>query len=112
MTEKEINRVCMEMKYSGKAQRHSEQKAKSARRRDECRKKEARRMEIIRSYGYAPGVGWIKVGRGGAQYVAYSGRSNMQRFLKRQASKKARRSELPARGNGYRRVFDYQWQLW
>lgn len=112
MTEKEINRVCMEMKYSGKAQRHSEQKAKSARRRDECRKKEARRMEIIRNYSYAPGIGWIKNGCGGAQYVAYSGRSNTQRFLKRQASKKARRSELPAKGNGYRRVFDYQWQLW
>lgn len=113
MDGRQINRICMTMKYSGKAQRHREQKIKNAKRRDASRKKIARRMDIIEYVGYNPNVGWIKSGYGGAKYIAYySGNSKLRRSLKKQTTKKARRSELPSKGNAYRKTCEYRWQLW
>lgn len=45
-------------------------------------------------------------------YIGYFGNSNRKRFLKKYSNKCVRRYPLLAtKGNRYRRVFDYWWQL-
>lgn len=114
MTNKEINRVCMEMKYSGKLQRHNQQKDKHLQRRADSDKAKERLISLISSDhgGYNPAMGWLKEGSGGTPYIVYPKNSNAQRFLKKQTAKKARRADLPNKGNAYRKVIDYWWALY
>lgn len=80
--------------------------------------KKDRLMKIIQSVGYNPAAGyvewdevdgkWQPVGK----YIKYPKNSNMQRYLKRQSSKKARRSDLPLKGNEYRKHSEYWWILY
>ena len=44
------------------------------------------------------------------KYLKYPKNTNQQRFFKRYSNKKVRRQKnLPTKGNGYRRQFDYAW---
>lgn len=48
-------------------------------------------------------------------YIKYPKNSKIQKWLKRTAAKSVRRyacEELPKKGNGYRRLFDYWWSLY
>ncbi len=44
-------------------------------------------------------------------YIKYPKSSNRQKRLKRQAAKKVRNNPISGKGNHYRRVFDYRWEL-
>lgn len=88
------------------------------RRRMNLLKKE-RRMKIINEYGrYNPTAGyvewdiidgvWTPIGK----YIKYPKNSNRQKFYKRYSNRIARRNELPTKGNGYRKNFDYWWTLY
>ncbi len=51
---------------------------------------------------------WQEVGK----YIKYPKNSNRQQYLKKQSSRRVRHYPcLPPKGNGYRRVFDYWWEL-
>lgn len=67
------------------------------------RHKEQRLRGIIRrEHWYYPCRGYIK----------YPKNSNRQQYLKKQSSRRVRHYPcLPPKGNGYRRVFDYWWEL-
>ncbi len=46
-------------------------------------------------------------------YIAFPKHSNMQRGLKKLTSKRARaRRDLPRKGNYYRRLVDYWWEIY
>lgn len=74
--------------------------------------KRNKRMKII-SHGYKPTAGyvdwdmingeWVPVGT----YIKYPKNSNMQKFFKRYSNRINRRKEIPVKGNGYRKNFDY-----
>ena len=54
-------------------------------------------------YGFVDGV-WQPTGN----HVKYLKNSNRQRYLKKVSNRRVRRcSDIPAKGNRYRRVFDY-----
>ena len=58
-------------------------------------------------WGFVDGV-WQEVGK----YVKYPRNSNRQQYLKKLSSRRVRRYPyLPPKGNHYRRVFDYWWEL-
>lgn len=47
------------------------------------------------------------------KYLVYAHDSDTQRFAKHISNKKVRRSvDIPMKGNGYRRAFDYKWSVW
>lgn len=93
-------------------------KTGSAYRRLMKKQKKDRLMKIINRGGYNPAAGyvdwdfvdgkWQPIGK----YIKYPKNSNQQRFFKRYSNKVARRKELPTKGNGYRRHFDYWWTLY
>ena len=102
-------------------------KTKGLRRKDTAyrrymkRVKEKRLRSIIENYGLAPHVGWVvesqRVGADGNScgvYIKYPKNSKHQKYLKAQTSRKNRRNyiDLPTKGNKYRRVVDYWWELY
>lgn len=88
-------------------------------RMDKSRQKVNRLRRIIASGGYNPMIGhidygfvdgvWQEVGN----HIKYPRNSNAQRFLKRQSNKIVRRhtGKIP-KGNSYRKLFDYWWELY
>lgn len=79
--------------------------------------KEKRIMSIVNRY-YIPHAGyvdwgwvdneWVQVGK----YVKYPKNSNKQRWMKRYTSRVSRKTDLPQKGNAYRRCFDYWWTMY
>lgn len=68
---------------------------------------------------YAPHRGYIDWGFSGrtllhtGKYIKYPKNSNCQRWIKRETSLRIRRCrDVPAKGNYYRRLFDYWWTLY
>ena len=45
-------------------------------------------------------------------YIKYSSRSSRQRCYKKHSNKRVRKMDVPMRGNGYRKQFDYKWILY
>ena len=45
-------------------------------------------------------------------YIQYPKNSKTQRVYKRQSNKRVRKSDVPMKGNGYRRCLDYWWILY
>lgn len=61
-------------------------------------------------WGYVDGK-WTPVGK----YIKYHNDQDIRKWAKTQSNRKLRRSKLdtvPAKGNGYRKVFDYWWTLY
>lgn len=59
------------------------------------------------NWGFVNGV-WQETGK----YIKYPRSSERQQYLKRLSSHRVRRYDhLPPKGNHYRRVFDYWWEL-
>ena len=77
------------------------------------KQKTAKLMKIINTGGYNPHAGYVDwdkvdgVWKPVGKYIKYPKGSNRQKFLKRQSNRAARRMELPTKGNGYRKCFDY-----
>lgn len=83
------------------------------------RKKNKRRRDIIKTCGYHPPAGWLDYEWVGGVYtdigthIKYPRDSNAQRFLKRESNKKVRRYKGDIhKGNSYRKLFDYWWELY
>lgn len=80
--------------------------------------KKKRLMAIINRGGYNPARGCVDWGMVDGQWqpvgkhIKYPKNSNQQSFYKRHSNKVARRNELPKKGNGYRKHFDYWWTLY
>ncbi len=72
--------------------------------------RQERRYDPYRGYidwDFADGV-WQETGK----YIKYPKNSNRQQYLKKLSSHRVRRYPfLPPKGNHYRRVFDYWWEL-
>ena len=86
---------------------------------DDVRVKLYSEDEIINYGGYAPHRGYIDWGFSGrtllhtGKYIKYPKNSNCQRWIKRETSLRIRRCrDVPAKGNYYRRLFDYWWTLY
>ena len=61
-------------------------------------------------WGEVDGV-WIPVGK----YIKYPHDSEMRRYFKKYSNKRVRRAkytDIPVKGNSYRRQFDYWWALY
>lgn len=88
-------------------------------RRTQARRKDKKRRQIIERYAYHPSIGYLKhdfvdgewetVGT----HIQYPKDSNRQRFLKRESNRKVRRyTKSISSGGGYRKLFDYWWNLY
>lgn len=81
------------------------------------KKKDKRLRHIIATIGYAPFVGYIDYGVINGRwemigkYIKYNKNSNRQRFYKKHSNRIVRKSDIPHKGNGYRRYFDYWWTM-
>ncbi len=51
---------------------------------------------------------YVPVGK----YIKYPKNSNKQKYFKRYSNHIARKKEVPVKGNGYRKHFDYWWTLY
>ena len=97
---------------------HGTRKTGKAYRRKMGKQKFNTKKEIGKYSFYAPGVDWdvvngkwMPVGK----YIKYPHDSEMRSYFKRYSNKKVRRAnddEIPMKGNGYRRQFDYWWTLY
>lgn len=75
-------------------------------------------LRKIMNYGYAPHIGYIDWGfvdgvwQPIGTHIKYPAASRKQRYMKRLTSKIARKANLPKKGNGYRKLFDYWWTMY
>ncbi len=82
-------------------------------------RKSDRLLRIINYGGYAPHRGYIDWGYDGStllhsgKYIKYAKNSGCQRWMKEKASRRIRNCrDIAAKGNYYRRLFDYWWTLY
>lgn len=86
-------------------------------RRKMKKKKDKQRLKIVTEYGYHPSAGYVdydfvdgelkQVGK----YIKYPGSSRRQKFYKKYSNRLVRRSYVQSKGNGYRKNFDYKWEI-
>ena len=88
-------------------------------RRAQARRKNKKRRQTIEKYACSPSAGYLKhdfvdgewkvVGT----HIQYPHSSNRQKFLKRESNRKVRRyTKSISAGGGYRKLFDYWWNLY
>lgn len=102
-----------------KRKKHGRRRSGIAYRRSQKKKKDKRLRNIISSGGYKPMIGYIDYGfvdgvwQEVGNHIKYPRNSNAQRFLKRQSNKRVRRytGNIP-KGNSYRKLLDYWWELY
>lgn len=119
MTETALNEKIDELQENDSGNAHQRQKARRRLRRGTSIRKADRLLRIINYGGYAPHRGYIDWGFCGrtllhtGKYIKYPKNSNCQRWIKRETSRRIRRCrDVPAKGNYYRRLFDYWWTLY
>ncbi len=119
MTETELNERINELQENESEADHQGQKARRRLRRITNIRKTDRLLQIINYGGYAPHRGYINWGFSGktllhsGKYIKYPKNSNRQRWIKSETSHCIRRCrDIPAKGNYYRRLFDYWWTLY
>lgn len=83
------------------------------------RNKDKRLRKIITDYGgYNPHAGYIDYDmvdgkwQPSGTHIKYPRSSNMQKWLKKTSNRKVRRSEIPSKGNGYRKCSEYWWIMY
>lgn len=116
MTVSNINELLKEIVSNDLAETHLRDKQCRRRRRFNRIRKQDRLLRIVQLDNYAPQRGYIDYGytsttllRSG-KYIKYPKNSSYQHSAKRLTSRRFRRaSNLPAKGNHYRRLFDYYW---
>ena len=75
--------------------------------------KRDRLMHIISKGTYKPHAGYVDydwvdgVWRQVGTHIKYPANSRLQRWAKKETSKRVRRDDIPEKGNSYRKVFDY-----
>lgn len=81
--------------------------------------KDDRLLQIINQGGYAPHIGYVawdfegKTLLHSGEYVKFRKNSNRQRWIKRETSRRIRNcKDAPRKGNYYRRLFDYWWEMY
>lgn len=93
------------------------QKAKRSQRKYQGQQKNDRLLSLVRLPGYFPYRGYLTCDVSTRSllhtgvYIKYPKSSNRQRFLKRQSAKRVRKNPLYGKGNQYRKIFDYRWEL-
>lgn len=119
MTETALNEKIDELQENDSRNAHQRQKARRRLQRGTSIRKADRLLRIINYGGYAPHRGYIDWGFSGrtllhtGKYIKYPKNSNCQRWIKRETSLRIRRCrDVPAKGNYYRRLFDYWWTLY
>lgn len=114
----ELDECKYEKTQLGNSKKSHPRKTGNAYRRLMKKQKTAKLMKIINTGGYNPHAGYVDwdkvdgVWKPIGKYIKYPKDSNRQKFLKRQSNRAARRMELPTKGNGYRKCFDYWWALY
>lgn len=119
MTETALNERIAELQENESEAAHQRQKARRRLRRGTNIRKTDELLRIINYGGYAPHRGYIDWGFCGrtllhtGKYIKYPKNSNCQGWIKRETSRRIRKcSDVPVKGNYYRRLFDYWWTLY
>lgn len=119
MTETALNERIAELQENDSETAHQRQKDRRRLRRITDARKTDDLLRIINYGGYAPHRGYIDWGFNGrtllhtGKYIKYPKNSNCQRWIKRETSRRIRKSrDVPVKGNYYRRLFDYWWTLY
>lgn len=114
MTESESSEKIAGLVENESSEAHLRSKNRRRLRRVRDIQKSDRLLRIINYDGYAPHRGYIDWGFDGRtllhtdKYIKYPKNSNCQRWIKRDSSRRIRNCwDAPAKGNFYRRLFDY-----
>ena len=118
MTENELSERIAEILNELDSTHQKEKCRRRNRRINKIRKNDAL-LQIINYGGYAPHRGYIDWGFDGrtllhtGKYIKYPKNSNCQKWMKRETGRRVRNCrDIPAKGNYYRRLFDYWWTLY
>ena len=119
MTESELREKIDGLVENESTEAHLQSKDRHRLRRVRDIQKSDRLLRIINYGDYAPHRGYIDWGFDGqtllhtCKYIKYPKNSSCQRWIKRETSQRIRRCRnAPAKGNFYRRLFDYWWTLY
>lgn len=115
-----IHGFCSEaFENEAKAPHNNPRQTGRAYRRTQARRKDKKRRQIIERYAYRPNIGYLKHNFVNGEWkvvgshIQYPNGSNRQKFLKRESNKKVRRyTKSISSGGGYRKLFDYWWNLY
>ena len=118
MTETELSARIAELLSDSDAAHQIEKCRRRTRRVVRVRKNDAL-LRIINYGGYAPHRGYVDWGFDGrtllhtGTYIKYPKNSNCQKWMKKETGRRVRNChDVPAKGNYYRRLFDYWWTLY
>ena len=118
MTETELSERIAELLTDSDAVHQKEKSRRRNRRTSKIHKNDSL-LQIINLGGYAPHRGYIDWGFDGktllhtGKYIKYPKNSNCQKWMKRETGRRVRNCrDVPAKGNFYRRLFDYWWTLY
>lgn len=120
MTEQELNNRIAEILESTKAENGCGRRIGRQYRRSQSIRHSDHLLFLIQHSGYAPNMGYI-IGDyerittllHSGLHIQYMKSSNRQQYLKRKGNRKVRKYRcLPKKGNQYRKVFDYWWELY
>ena len=120
MTEQELNNRIAAIQESTKVEHDGGHRAGRRYRRYQSVRHTDRLLFLIQHSGYAPNMGYIMGDSEGLTTLLHSGlhiqymkSSSRQKYLKRKGNRKVRNYRgLPKKGNQYRKVFDYWWELY
>lgn len=120
MTEQELSERIAEILESTKTENGCGRRTGRQYRRSQSIRHSDRLLFLIQHSGYAPHMGYI-IGDyerittliHSGLHVQYMKSSSRQQYLKRKGNRKVRKYRcLPKKGNQYRKVFDYWWELY
>lgn len=114
MTETALSERIAELQEIDSVTTHQKEKERVRLRRIRDVRKNNRLLRIINYGGYAPHRGYIDWGYDGStllhsgKYIKHIKNSNCQRWMKKETSRRIRNCrDISAKGNCYRRLFDY-----
>ena len=111
MTEQELNNRIAEILESTKAENGCGRRTGRQYRRSQSIRHSDHLLFLIQHSGYAPNMGYIIGDYERITTLLHSG-LHIQ-YLKRKGNRKVRKYRcLPKKGNQYRKVFDYWWELY
>lgn len=109
---------CGEVMDMDESKKRGSRKTGRAYRRRMRQIKNKRLMKIVNNSGYNPAAGYVDwafvdgVYTPVGKYIKFPKNSNQQKYFKRYSNRITRREDIPAKGNGYRKCFDYWWTLY
>ena len=115
MTEIELNKQIAALPEGSSDRLRQKHRYQIRKYRDQL--KADRLLSLVTLPGYFPYRGYLLYDTNAKSllhtglYIKYPKSSNRQKRLKRQAAKKVRKHPVFYKGNYYRKVFDYRWEL-